>query len=148
MHALGGQEVLAFERFFTGGARSVRDREARHARSRSAGPCSEGRSRGESFLFPGTAGIIRRLAGGILGQAKVGGYAPSSGSAPRFPPGAPRGGRDRHGYPVAPAIFVAAMFAIVVNAVYQRPEQTGLGLLVMAAGIPLYLFLTRRRRPT
>jgi APA family basic amino acid/polyamine antiporter len=50
------------------------------------------------------------------------------------------------GYPVAPAIFVAAMFAIVVNAIYQRPEQTGLGLLVLAAGIPLYMWLTRRRR--
>ena len=53
------------------------------------------------------------------------------------------------GYPIAPAIFVAASLAIVVNAIYQRPEQTGLGLLVMAAGIPLYLWLTRRRsRPT
>jgi APA family basic amino acid/polyamine antiporter len=50
------------------------------------------------------------------------------------------------GYPVAPAVFVAAMFAIVVNAIYQRPQQTGLGLLVMAAGIPLYMWLTRRRR--
>ena len=50
------------------------------------------------------------------------------------------------GYPVAPAIFVAAMFAIVVNAIYQRPQQTGLGLVVMAAGIPLYMWLTRRRR--
>jgi len=50
------------------------------------------------------------------------------------------------GYPIAPAIFVAAMFAIVVNAIVQRPEQTGLGLLVMAAGIPLYVWLTRRRR--
>jgi hypothetical protein len=38
------------------------------------------------------------------------------------------------------------MFAIVVNAIYQRPQQTGLGLVVMAAGIPLYMWLTRRRR--
>ncbi len=49
------------------------------------------------------------------------------------------------GYPIAPAIFVAASFAIVVNAIVQRPQQTGLGLLVMAAGIPLYMWLTRRR---
>ena len=63
-------------------------------------------------------------------------------------PNAPRPYRTL-GYPIAPAIFVAASFAIVVNAIYQRPEQTGLGLLVMAAGIPLYLWLTRRRsRPT
>ena len=50
------------------------------------------------------------------------------------------------GYPVAPAIFVAASLAIVVNAIVQRPQQTGLGLLVMATGIPLYVWLTRRRR--
>jgi basic amino acid/polyamine antiporter, APA family len=50
------------------------------------------------------------------------------------------------GYPIAPAIFVVAMLAIVVNAIVQRPEQSGLGLLVMAAGIPLYMWLTRRRR--
>ena len=49
------------------------------------------------------------------------------------------------GYPIAPAIFVAASFAIIVNALVQRPQQTGLGLLIMASGIPLYMFLTRRR---
>jgi hypothetical protein len=40
---------------------------------------------------------------------------------------------------------VAASFAIVVNAIFRNPGPTGLGLLVMAAGIPLYMFLTRRR---
>jgi APA family basic amino acid/polyamine antiporter len=51
------------------------------------------------------------------------------------------------GYPVAPAIFVVACFLIVVNGIYSRPGPTGAGLLVMAAGIPLYMWLTRRRRP-
>ena len=50
------------------------------------------------------------------------------------------------GYPVAPAIFVVASLLIVVNAIYSRPGPTGAGLLVMAAGIPLYMWLTRRRR--
>ena len=50
------------------------------------------------------------------------------------------------GYPVAPAIFVIACFLIVVNAIYSRPGPTGAGLLVMGAGIPLYLWLTRRPR--
>ena len=50
------------------------------------------------------------------------------------------------GYPIAPAIFVLASLAIVVNAIYSRPGPTGAGLLVMAAGIPLYMWLTRRRR--
>jgi basic amino acid/polyamine antiporter, APA family len=49
------------------------------------------------------------------------------------------------GYPVAPAIFVTACLLIVVNAVYSRPGPTGAGLLVIGAGIPLYLWLTRRR---
>ena len=50
------------------------------------------------------------------------------------------------GYPVAPAIFVTACLLIVVNAIYSRPGPTGAGLLVIAAGIPLYLWLTRRSR--
>ena len=50
------------------------------------------------------------------------------------------------GYPIAPAIFVLASFAIVVNAIYRNPGPTGLGLLVMGAGIPLYIWLTRGRR--
>jgi APA family basic amino acid/polyamine antiporter len=51
------------------------------------------------------------------------------------------------GYPIAPAIFVLASLAIVVNHIYQRTEEAGFGLLVMAAGIPLYMWLTRRRGP-
>ena len=49
------------------------------------------------------------------------------------------------GYPVAPAIFVVASLLIVVNAIYRNPGPSGAGLLVMAAGIPLYMWLTRRR---
>jgi APA family basic amino acid/polyamine antiporter len=49
------------------------------------------------------------------------------------------------GYPVAPAIFVLTSLAIVLNALYRDPRQFGLGLLVIASGIPLYLWLTRRR---
>jgi APA family basic amino acid/polyamine antiporter len=60
-------------------------------------------------------------------------------------PGAPRPFRAI-GYPVAPAIFVIACLLIVVNAVYSRPQPTLAGLAVMAAGIPLYVWLTRRSR--
>ena len=49
------------------------------------------------------------------------------------------------GYPIAPAIFVLTSLAIVLNALYRDPRQFGLGLLVIASGIPLYLWLTRRR---
>ncbi len=60
-------------------------------------------------------------------------------------PSAPRPFRAI-GYPVAPAIFIVACFLIVVNGVYSRPGPTGAGLLVIAAGVPLYVWLTRRRR--
>jgi APA family basic amino acid/polyamine antiporter len=50
------------------------------------------------------------------------------------------------GYPIAPAIFVLASLAIVLNAVFRNPGPTGLGLVVIGAGIPLYLWLTRRPR--
>jgi len=52
------------------------------------------------------------------------------------------------GYTVAPAIFVLARLAIVVNAFYRSPGPSTLGLLVIGSGIPLYLWLTRRSRPT
>jgi basic amino acid/polyamine antiporter, APA family len=50
------------------------------------------------------------------------------------------------GYPIAPGIFVLASLAIVLNAFYRNPGASSLGLLVIAAGIPLYMWLTRRRR--
>jgi APA family basic amino acid/polyamine antiporter len=62
----------------------------------------------------------------------------------RREPSAPRPFRAT-GYPVAPAVFMAASLAIVVNAVYRDPGPAGAGLLVIAAGVPLYLWLTRRR---
>ena len=49
------------------------------------------------------------------------------------------------GYPIAPAIFVLASLAIVVNAVYRNPGPSALGLLVIGSGIPLYMWLTRSR---
>jgi APA family basic amino acid/polyamine antiporter len=50
------------------------------------------------------------------------------------------------GYPVAPAIYVIASAAILINAVYSQPETTRNGAIVMLAGVPLYLMFRRRRR--
>jgi basic amino acid/polyamine antiporter, APA family len=52
------------------------------------------------------------------------------------------------GYPVAPAIFVLASAAILANAVWNDPRPTGAGLVVMAAGVPLFWWLTRRQSRT
>jgi APA family basic amino acid/polyamine antiporter len=42
------------------------------------------------------------------------------------------------GYPWAPAVFVLASLAIVLNAVYSSPGPTLRGIFVLAAGIPVY----------
>ena len=49
------------------------------------------------------------------------------------------------GYPWTPAIYVVVSALIVVNAFYSAPRVTGVGTLIILAGIPLYLFFTRRR---
>jgi APA family basic amino acid/polyamine antiporter len=51
------------------------------------------------------------------------------------------------GYPFAPAIFALASLVIVLNAIWRTPGPAGAGLLVIAAGVPVYfLFLARTRR--
>ena len=49
------------------------------------------------------------------------------------------------GYPWTPAIFVLVSLAIVLNAFYSDPELSGLGTLIILAGIPLYYFFSRRK---
>ena len=43
------------------------------------------------------------------------------------------------GYPVAPMVFSGASAVIVLNALWGSPATSGAGLLVIAAGIPVYL---------
>ena len=49
------------------------------------------------------------------------------------------------GYPVAPAVFAIAAFLIVANAIYSDPRPSCAGVLIVLAGIPLYLFFARRQ---
>jgi APA family basic amino acid/polyamine antiporter len=52
------------------------------------------------------------------------------------------------GYPLTPAIFVLFSAAMVLNAIYREPRLSGIGLALIAAGIPLYFwFSSRARRP-
>jgi APA family basic amino acid/polyamine antiporter len=60
-------------------------------------------------------------------------------------PDAPRPFRA-WGYPVAPAIYAIASFAILVNGLYRGPSATGAGALIIAAGLPVY-FLFKRKIP-
>ncbi len=43
------------------------------------------------------------------------------------------------GYPLTPALFIAAAVAIVVNTALARPVQALVGLGIVATGVPVYL---------
>jgi APA family basic amino acid/polyamine antiporter len=49
------------------------------------------------------------------------------------------------GHPVTTVVFVAACAAVVAATVYKYPWNSSIGLLIVAAGIPVY-FLWRRKR--
>jgi len=49
------------------------------------------------------------------------------------------------GYPVAPFIFAAASLLIVLNALWRSPVTSGAGLLVVLAGLPVYVLMRRAR---
>ncbi len=49
------------------------------------------------------------------------------------------------GFSVVPLLFVIASLAIVVNQVLADPVESATGLLLVAAGLPVYALLARRR---
>jgi APA family basic amino acid/polyamine antiporter len=49
------------------------------------------------------------------------------------------------GYPLVPALFVLIGIATVINTFYSAPATAGAGVLVMLAGIPLFLWFGRKR---
>jgi APA family basic amino acid/polyamine antiporter len=51
------------------------------------------------------------------------------------------------GYPVVPAIFVFVSLAIFVNILYSQPLKSGVGLLLLGAGLPAYWLWRRRGAP-
>ena len=62
--------------------------------------------------------------------------------------------RRRHGpperhrvplYPVAPALFVLAALYVVASSVASNPKNALLGVLLLLAGVPVYLYWSRRR---
>jgi len=48
------------------------------------------------------------------------------------------------GYPVVPALYIAANLAIAGNMLVQRPRECGIGLATLALGLPFYWLFARR----
>ncbi|HUE83972.1 MAG TPA: amino acid permease [Pyrinomonadaceae bacterium] len=44
------------------------------------------------------------------------------------------------GHPITTALFIAACWLVVINTVYRYPENTLIGLAIVLAGVPAYLF--------
>ena len=47
------------------------------------------------------------------------------------------------GYPFVPAIFILFCIGLFFNTIFMRPREAALGLTLMLAGIPVYLFLKK-----
>jgi APA family basic amino acid/polyamine antiporter len=50
------------------------------------------------------------------------------------------------GHPYTTGLFVVTCWLVVINTIYTYPENTLLGLSVLALGLPVYAFWARRRK--
>jgi APA family basic amino acid/polyamine antiporter len=54
------------------------------------------------------------------------------------------GGSRMPGHPWTTIVFVGAFWALAVNTIVQNPRSAGIGVLILAAGVPAYFFWRRR----
>jgi APA family basic amino acid/polyamine antiporter len=47
------------------------------------------------------------------------------------------------GYPFIPALFILFCIGLVINSIIERPLESGMGLLLMASGLPFYFWWNR-----
>lgn len=50
------------------------------------------------------------------------------------------------GYPVVPAIFILFCIGLFVNTIATRPREAAIGMSLILAGIPVYLYLQRKNK--
>jgi len=48
------------------------------------------------------------------------------------------------GYPVVPALFVIVTICLIVFTIKNSPVQSGIGLIIIACGLPLYWYFARK----
>jgi APA family basic amino acid/polyamine antiporter len=48
------------------------------------------------------------------------------------------------GYPVVPAVFILFCIGLFINTIITRPREAAIGMTLILAGIPVYLFLQRK----
>ncbi len=49
------------------------------------------------------------------------------------------------GYPIVPALFVAALMVLVVNTFLELPIESLVGIAIIGLGLPAYLYFSRRK---
>jgi APA family basic amino acid/polyamine antiporter len=49
------------------------------------------------------------------------------------------------GHPLTTGFFVAACWIVVAATVYKEPRNSGIGFVILLAGVPAYLFWSRRK---
>jgi basic amino acid/polyamine antiporter, APA family len=52
------------------------------------------------------------------------------------------------GYPLLPALFVLTAAFVVASAIWSNPRNAMLGVFLMAAGVPAFIFWRRQNRPS
>jgi APA family basic amino acid/polyamine antiporter len=50
------------------------------------------------------------------------------------------------GYPIVPALYILLASIWTINTLWQRPKESFGGLLIVLAGVPGYIYWTRRKR--
>lgn len=50
------------------------------------------------------------------------------------------------GYPLIPALFLAAAALVIVSVVWSNPLRSATGAILLLTGVPAYMFWTRRRK--
>jgi APA family basic amino acid/polyamine antiporter len=50
------------------------------------------------------------------------------------------------GYPVVPALFIIFCIGLVFNTFITRPREAMLGMILILSGIPVFLWLQRKRK--